>query len=94
MPHAHDALPRTPANYAPLSPIGFLRKAAAVHPDYPAVVYGPTRRTWSETAARCRRLASALVRAGLRPGETVAVMAANTPELYEAHFGVPSPAAS
>jgi fatty-acyl-CoA synthase len=88
MPHA-PALPRTPANHVPLSPVGFLRKAAAVFPDRTAIVYGAARRTWAETHARCRRLASALVRAGLAPGETVAVMAANTPELYEAHFGVP-----
>ena len=89
MPHAHDALPKTPANYAPLTPTAFLRKAAAAHPDHPAIVYGALRRTWAETADRCRRLASALVAAGLGPGETVSVMAANTPELYEAHFGVP-----
>jgi fatty-acyl-CoA synthase len=89
MRQAHDALPRTAANFAPLTPTAFLRKAAAAHPDHPAVVYGATRRSWAETAARCRRLASALARAGLAPGDTVAVMAANTPELYEAHFGVP-----
>ena len=89
MPHAHAALPRTPANHVPLSPVGFLRKAAAVFPDRTAVVYGATRRSWAETHARCRRLASALVRAGLAPGETGAVIATNTPELYEAHFGVP-----
>ncbi len=89
MPHAHETLPRNAANFAPLTPTAFLRKAAAAYPDHPAVVYGPVRRSWAETAARCRALASALVRAGLKPGETVAVMAANTPELYEAHFGVP-----
>ncbi len=89
MAHAHADLPKTAANYVPLSPVGFLAKAAAVYPDRPAVVYGDTRRTWAETAARCRRLASALVRAGLKPGETVAIVATNTPELYEAHFGVP-----
>jgi fatty-acyl-CoA synthase len=89
MPHAHATLPKTPANHVPLSPVGFLAKAAAVYPERPAVVYGATRRTWAETATRCRRLASALVRAGLNPGETVAFMATNTPELYEAHFGVP-----
>jgi fatty-acyl-CoA synthase len=89
MPHAHADLPRTPANHVPLSPVGFLRKAAAIFPDRTAVVYGDIRRSWAETHARCRRLASALTRAGLAPGETVAVMATNTPELYEAHFGVP-----
>jgi len=89
MPHAHADLPKTAANYVPLSPVGFIAKAAAIYPDRPAVVYGDVRRTWDETYGRCRRLASALVRAGLAPGETVAVVATNTPELYEAHFGVP-----
>jgi fatty-acyl-CoA synthase len=89
MPHAHALLPRTPANHAPLSPLSFLRKAARAFPDHPAVVYAGTRRSWAETYARCRRLASALGRAGIGPGDTVAVMAWNTPELFEAHFAVP-----
>ncbi len=89
MPHAHAELPKTAANYVPLNPTVFLTKAAAIYPNLPAVVYGTIRRTWAETDVRCRRLASALSRAGLRPGETVAVLATNTPELYEAHFGVP-----
>ncbi len=84
-----NTLPKTAANHVPLSPVGFLRKAAEVYPDHPAVIYGDIRRSWAETAARCRRLASGLERLGLKPGETVAVMATNTPELYEAHFGVP-----
>jgi fatty-acyl-CoA synthase len=89
MPHAHDALPKTQANHVPLSPTGFLRKAAEAHPDHTAVIYNAISRTWAETASRCRRLASALARAGCEPGDTVAVMATNTPELYEAHYGVP-----
>ena len=89
MPPSHASLPKTAANHVPLSPVGFLAKAAAAYPDRPAIVYGTLRRTWAETDARCRRLASALVRAGLRPGETVAFLATNTPELYEAHFAVP-----
>ena len=87
--HAHAELPKTPANHVPLTPVGFLAKAAAVYPERPAIVYGDLRRNWAETDARCRRLASALVRAGLKPGETVSVVATNTPELYEAHFAVP-----
>jgi fatty-acyl-CoA synthase len=86
---AHADLPRNAANHVPLSPLSFLPKAAAVFPERPAVVYGGIERSWAETYARCRRLASALGRAGLAPGETVAVMACNTPELYESHFGVP-----
>ena len=82
-------LDRNPANYAPLSPLGFIQRSAAVHPDRPSIIHGDRRYTWSETYARCRRLASALAGRGIGHGDTVAVMAANTPELYEAHFGVP-----
>jgi len=82
-------LDKNPANYAPLTPLVFLDWAASVYPNRPAVVHGKRRYTWAETAARSRRLASALARRGIGAGDTVAVMAANTPELYEAHFGVP-----
>jgi fatty-acyl-CoA synthase len=82
-------LDRTPANHQPLTPLGFIARAALICPKRTAVVHGPRRYSWGETYARCRRLASALVRAGIGRGETVAVMAANMPEMYEAHFGVP-----
>jgi len=85
---AHE-LGRTTANFAALSPLGFVARAAAVHPRHTAVVHGPRRRDWAETYARCRRLASALQRLGIGCGDTVAVMAANTPPILEAHFGVP-----
>ncbi|MFJ7439708.1 acyl-CoA synthetase [Methylorubrum thiocyanatum] len=80
---------RNAANFVPLTPLTFLDRAAQVWPDRVAVVHGEVRRSWSETRARCRRLASALARRGVLPGQTVAFLAANTPELYEAHFGVP-----
>ena len=82
-------LARGPANYAALSPLGFLARAARVYPDRPSVIHGARRWTWAETAARCRRLASALSRRGIGAGDTVAVMAPNTPPMLEAHFGVP-----
>jgi fatty-acyl-CoA synthase len=81
-------LPKTAANYAPLTPLSFLARAAAVHPDHPSVVHGATRFTWAQTAARCRRLASALAARGIGFGDTVAVMAPNTPPMVEAHFAV------
>ncbi len=80
---------RNNANFVPLSPLTFLDRAAQIWPDTDAVVHGEVRRTWRETQVRCRRLASALARRGVLPGHTVAFLAANTPELYEAHFGVP-----
>ncbi|WP_081139085.1 acyl-CoA synthetase [Halomonas sp. BC2] len=82
-------LPPTPANHVALSPLTFIERSAAVYPDYPAVVHGQTRRTWAETWARCRRLASALEKRGIQPGQTVAAMLPNVPAMFEAHFGVP-----
>jgi fatty-acyl-CoA synthase len=82
-------LDRNPANHMPLTPLSFIERAAAVHPDQLAAIHGTQRYTWSQTYARCRRLASALQRRGIGKNDTVAVMAANTPPLLEAHFGVP-----
>jgi fatty-acyl-CoA synthase len=82
-------LDRNAANYTPLTPLSLIARTAYAYPDLLAVVHGARRYTWAQTYARCRRLASALVGAGVGPGDTVAVMAANTPEMYEAHFGVP-----
>ena len=82
-------LDRNPANYAPLTPLTFVERAAYVYPERTAVVHGARRYTWKQTYARCRRLASALAARGIGVGDTVAVMASNTPEMYECHFGVP-----
>jgi len=78
-----------PANFTPLTPLSFLPRTAEVHPDRLAVIHGATRRTWAEIYRRCRRFASALAQRGIGPGDTVAVMAPNTPPMLEAHFGVP-----
>jgi 3-(methylthio)propionyl---CoA ligase len=83
------ALDRNAANHAPLTPLGFLRRAAAAYPQRTAVIHGKRRYRWAETELRCRRLAGALKARGIGKNDTVAVMAANTPELFEAHFGVP-----
>jgi fatty-acyl-CoA synthase len=87
--HYDTQLDKNPANYAPLTPLVFLEWAADVFPRRLAVVHGRRRYTWAQTAERCRRLASALSARGVGAGDTVAVMAPNTPEMYEAHFGVP-----
>src|SRR6516225_2921808 len=77
------------ANYAPLTPLTFLDWSADVYPDRPAVIHGSRRFTWAQTRERCRRLASALSARGVGRGDTVSVIAANTPEMAEAHFGIP-----
>ncbi|MFQ5775440.1 MAG: acyl-CoA synthetase, partial [Kiloniellaceae bacterium] len=82
-------LGKTAANFAPLTPLSFLARTAEVYPARTAVIHGAARRTWEETYARCRRLASALRQRGIGRGDTVAVMAPNTPPMFEAHFGVP-----
>ncbi|MBL8675427.1 MAG: AMP-binding protein, partial [Rhodospirillales bacterium] len=82
-------LDKNAANFAALTPLQFLERTASVYPDRPSIVHGARRYTWADTYARCRRLASALEKAGIGVGDTVAVMAPNIPEIYEAHFGVP-----
>ena len=84
-----QALPRTEANYAALSPLSFIERTAEVYPDRLAVVHGDLRRNWRDLFARCRQLASALARHGVTKGDTVAVMLPNTPPMVEAHFGIP-----
>jgi fatty-acyl-CoA synthase len=82
-------LDRNAANHAPLTPLTFIDWSASVYPDRTAVVHGVRRFSWGQTYARCRRLASALAKHGIGVGDTVSAMLANTPELYECHFGVP-----
>jgi fatty-acyl-CoA synthase len=84
-----QGLDRNAANYTPLTPLSLIARTAYTYPDQLAVVHGERRYTWKETYARSRRLASALVAAGVGRNDTVAVMASNTPEMVEAHFGVP-----
>ena len=84
-----DGLPQTAANYAPLTPLGFLARTAGVYPDHLSVIHGDTRYTWAQTYARCRQLASALARRGIGEGDTVSIIAPNVPAIYEASFGVP-----
>ena len=82
-------LDRNPANSAPLSPLTFIAWTAEVYPQRTSVIHGGRRYTWQETYARSRRLASALAKHGIGVGDTVAAMLSNTPEMIEAHFGVP-----
>jgi len=82
-------LARNPANFAALTPLGFLARAAAVYPDKLAVIDGERRFTYRQFDARCRRFADALRRRGVGVGDTVAVLAPNVPALLEAHYAVP-----
>ncbi|HEX5130514.1 MAG TPA: acyl-CoA synthetase [Usitatibacter sp.] len=82
-----QGLDRNAANYTPLTPVSFLAKAAYTYPLRTAMIHGEVRRNWRETYERCRRLASALARRGIRRGDTVAAMLPNVPAMAELHFG-------
>ncbi|WP_420412845.1 acyl-CoA synthetase [Roseibium sp.] len=85
----YDALPPQTANHVPLSPLSFLERTAALFPDRLAVVYNERRYTWSDVKDRVQRIASSLKQKGIGLGDSVSVMAANTPELFELHYAVP-----
>ena len=81
-------LDRNAANFQPLTPLSFIERTAATYPEKTAVIHGSIYRSWKETYVRCRKLASALERHGLKAGDTVAVMLPNVPAMVEAHFGI------
>ncbi|MGY6548328.1 MAG: AMP-binding protein [Roseinatronobacter sp.] len=83
-------LEKCAANFVPLTPLSHLRRAAEVFRDREAVVYGTTRRSYADHAARVTRLASGLAGRGVRPGDVVATLLPNIPAHLEAHFGVPA----
>lgn len=85
----NQELDQNPANYAALTPLNFLERCASVYPSRTSIIHGDTHYTWKETYQRACLLASALQKMGIGEGDTVSFMGANTPEVFEAHFGVP-----
>ncbi len=77
------------ANYVPLSPVSFLKRAATVFPNRTAVIHGDLRYTYAQFYERVRRFASALKARGIGKGDTVSVLSPNIPALLEAHYAVP-----
>ncbi len=84
-----QGLGKVAANHQPLTPINFLNRTADVYPDKVAIIHGEQRFTYKEYRQNVRRLASALIRRGVKPGDTVSVLAANIPAFLDAHYGVP-----
>ncbi|KAI3417462.1 uncharacterized protein J3R85_014416 [Psidium guajava] len=84
-----DELKPSPPNSSPLTPLGFLERAATVYGDCPSVIFGDTTYTWSQTHSRCLRVASSLAAGGIGRGHVVSVVAPNVPAMYELHFAVP-----
>src|SRR3990170_1334823 len=82
-------LDKTPANYQPLTPLTFLARSASVYPEHIAIIHGKQRNSYATFYARARKLASALVKAGIKKADTVSAILANTPAMLECHYGVP-----
>ena len=89
MSHYDTNLDKNEANYVPLSPLSFLERTKNIYPNYEAIVYESRSYTWSEVYKRCVKFASALDKIGIKTGDTVSVMAFNTPEIFEAHYSIP-----
>ena len=80
---------KNPANFVPLTPISFLHRTADVYGQNTSVIYENRTYTWAESRERCTRIASSLNNLGVIPGDTVSVLAFNTPEMFESHFSIP-----
>lgn len=84
-----QALDKNAANFAHLTPLSFIERCASVSPNRLSIIHGDTQYNWLQTYQRSCLLASALKKQGIGEGDTVSFMGANTPETFEAHFGVP-----
>ena len=89
MSHYDNNLDKNNANFVPLTPLSFLERAKDIYPDYEALIYEDRSYTWEQIYKRCIKFASALEKIGIKEGDTVSVMAFNTPEIFEAHYSVP-----
>ncbi len=89
MSNFEQGMHKNDANFVPLTPISFLDRIKDVYPDYEAIVYKERKYSWRQVYDRCTRFASALTKVGIGKGDVVSIMAANTPELFEAHYSVP-----
>jgi len=89
MSHYDTNLDKNEANYVPLSPLTFLERTKDIYPNYEALVYESRSYTWGEVYKRCVKFASALDKLGVKTGDTVSIMAFNTPEIFEAHYSIP-----
>ena len=76
-------------NYELLTPVNFIKRSAEVYPNKLAMVNGTQRFTYKEFNERVNRLASALIKIGVKKGDKVAFICPNIPPMLEAHFAVP-----
>ncbi|KAJ0646905.1 putative AMP-dependent synthetase/ligase, AMP-binding, ANL domain-containing protein [Helianthus annuus] len=84
-----DRIAKHPANYVPLTPLTFIKRAIKIYSNRTSVIDGGVQFTWSETYRRCCRLAYSLRSLNVVKNDVVSVLAPNVPALYEMHFAVP-----
>ncbi len=89
MGHYDTNLDKNNANYVPLTPLTFLKRAKDIYPNYEAVIYEDRKYTWDQVYKRTVKFASALNKIGVGKGDTVSFLAFNTPEIFEGHYSVP-----
>ena len=83
-------LEKREANFVPLTPLSHLNRAAKVFGQKTAIIDRERRYSYGEYHARATRLASALAREGVQPGDVVATLLPNILAQAEAHWGVPA----
>ncbi len=74
--------------FVPLTPIRCLYRAVDLFPNKIGIVSGSREFTYSQFGERCERLASALLKNGVQPGDRVAYLSFNTNQLLEGYYGV------
>ena len=89
MNHYETNLDKNKANYVPLTPLTFLKRAREIYPNYEAIIYEDRKYTWNDVYKRAVKFASALSKIGIKKGDTVSFLAFNTPEIFEGHYSVP-----
>ena len=82
-------LKKNKANFAPLTPIDFLKRTAKIFPNYISIISENKKFTWGETLRRCNLFASSLKKKKIKTGDVVSIIAPNTSAMYEAHFAIP-----
>ncbi|KAL9266200.1 Trans-cinnamate:CoA ligase, peroxisomal-like protein [Drosera capensis] len=84
-----EKLKKFEANYVPLTPTMFLKRASMSYAARTSIIYDRSSFTWHQTYERCVRLASSLRSLNIVKKDVVSVVAPNIPALYEMHFAVP-----
>jgi fatty-acyl-CoA synthase len=72
--------------WEPITIAQLLERTAVVHGERDALVFGHRRVTWAQARAEARKLAKALIAAGIGPGDHVAIWVPNHIEWVEMWF--------